>query len=481
MELEEERGVPALGLRRNDSLKRLADAAASLPGPRVAAPAAGEPAEPRILAKSLAVVPEAAVHDALAAISEGAAVAFDLRRGMDHHFAAGAVPDGLLEGLTDLAPEAPARLLDLLVRTSLREELRRAFALLATTVAQTVDRQTLLQRRFVIIHQGHVLFDAAMILDHTGSQVRTCVGPGRPTIYLPLDLLTFVGDAGPAAQEDLRFLLEHADFHLRGNPGGGVVVNGHPYSSLEEHSRIGLLWGQHRRAAVERCRAHMDLLDAGDAAYWSTVLYLLGAMDLVMADQVPIVLQRLETTGDDLCAYIPEMHATFWRALGGATGREHTTTPTTTRFKLILLDSVDRSVVSILEEHGIALPGDVMATIDRASAGVLAIRRTLDGADLAALERIVATADLGGEQEGAAPDGEDAWDALLDDIVGRAGGHDLWRAAVAMRQLPLEARDPALLADSFLLSRHEARLLAGIARLAERDVAVTRRPATEAS
>ena len=414
----------------------------------------------RILAKSVALVPEEAVHEALATISDGAAVAFDLGCGADHYFDPDLTPaeltTRLLQGLTDLAPHAPARLQALLAAPLLRQDLSDAFARLTSTVQSVAGpTQTSLRgRRFVIVHQGHVLFDAGMILDHAGTQARSGIGPGRPTIYLPLDLLNHVRDAGSAAQTGLRFLLEHADFHLRGNPGA-LVIAGHPYSSREEHAQIERLWGKYRPALLNRLRAEMDLQAGPTAAYWATVLYLLGATDLVMAGDVPMVLQRLETTGDDLCPYIPQLFDTFCNALAPD--------DPAARWKLMLLESVGRGVGAILSDHGVQLEPEVMDKIDRPSAGVLAIRRTLNEAAVLLLAQRLDELKRDGRPQ--------PLERAIELIRRQTGGEDLVRAAEALRELPAPARDTELLAETFLLNRHEARLLDVLASSADRAAA----------
>ena len=402
--------------------------------------------------KSRAAVPEQAVHDALALIEGGGAIAFDLRQPAEYYFrpGAGRIDQRLLEGLTDLAPGAADALHHALATTPLFFELRDAHGLLCATVEASEARQSLRTRRFVVVHAGHVLFDAGMILDHAGSQARSGVGPGLPTIYLPLELLRTAGRAAQAARPGLQRLLEHADFHLRGDPDA-VIIAGHPFSSTDEHAHIEQLWEQHRRALLDLATASLDLLDAEAAAYWATVLYLLGAADIVLADTVPMILQTVESTGDELCGYLPQLHATFREALAD---QGETSGEPAARFKIAVFPCLGRSVTSILAAHAIALEGVDPELIDRPSAGLVAIRRTLDQGALLELERVL----------GQLPAGRNLINEALVLLADHAGGDDLARALVHLTAAQSRGGDAGQLADDFLLNRHEAALLARFAQ-----------------
>jgi hypothetical protein len=381
--------------------------------------------------RSRAAVPESAVHDALSVIDGGGAVAFDLTRPAEHYFrpSGASVEERLLEGLTELDPGAPAALEQALASTPLLFRLRDAFLLL-----QALAEPRLRERRFVIVHQGHVLFEAGLILDHAGTQAHTGRGPGRPTIYLPLPLLTLVHDQ-PALRPQLLHLLAHADFHLRGDPEA-VIIDDHPFSSAPEHAHIEQLWQAHRHALRVACRPALQLQDAHGAAYFATVLYLLGGGELVMADTVPLVLPTLASTGSALVELLPQVHAAFLQALADA--------PAGTCFKLAVVAAGGRSLAALLGDHGVQLPAEVRAALDeRPLGGVVAIRRTPAPDDLARL---------------------DAACAGLDDLAGAAAllarcpdADDLHRAVLHAAHTP---ERPALqVADDFLLSRAETAVL----------------------
>jgi hypothetical protein len=416
--------------------------------------------------KSRASVPETAVHDALSVIDDGGAVAFDLTLPAEHYFRprGATVEERLLAGLSDLAPGACDALAHAFGTTPLLFALREAFLLLQAQAEASPARETLLSRRFVVVHAGHVLFDAGLILEHAGSQARSGRGPGRPTIYLPLGLLALVQRGSPTLREDLRHLLEHADFHLRGEPDA-VVVGDHPFSSAEQHAHIEHLWSSHRGGLIDACQPALQRVDADAGAYWGTVLYLLGAVDLVMADDVPMLLQRIESTGAALAAFIPQLHATLHHALCQA--------PPAACFKLVLFESTGRSVSSLLARHALTLPPELRALLERPSAGVLAMRRTPAPAALAQLADELRA--LGGRSVGAEALVEAQ--ALLDEFRAACPeGEDLRRAVRALGGSEAGAGSLAQVAEDHLLNQAEGEVLGLAAACASGEV--TRRHMT---
>jgi hypothetical protein len=405
--------------------------------------------EARWPTKSVAVVPEEAVHEALSIIGDGGAVAVDLAREAAHYFASDLAPaaqvDRLLAGLSDLEPHAAQHLDDRLQHTSLRAELAAAFALLRSAAQSSPHAESILRRRVVLLHEGHVLFDAGLILDHAGGQARSGVGPRVPTIYLPLDLLTSAARAGEPARNDVRFLLEHADFHLRNDPDA-VVIAGHPYSSHDEHAAISRLWHEHRVALIARWSQDKGRLSADSAAYFATVLYLLGAINLAVAGDTPLLLQKLETTGDELYPFIPTMYETFRHALEPADENA--------RFKLTLI-AAHQSVGSLLAAYDVHLDDDVRTLVDGPAASVLALRPTLNEAEHARLAQ-----ELSGFDAAFALDEASTLACLGDD----PRTADLRRAAGFLFALPAAERQIAPVAENFLLSAEETRLLALLAR-----------------
>ncbi|MBU0634828.1 MAG: hypothetical protein KKB82_09270 [Candidatus Omnitrophica bacterium] len=192
--------------------------------------------------KSIASVPEEDIHEAInLAIKQGEAVAFDITKDISYYFgetlSLEQSAQRLQEAVLGVNNSGRQNLLGRLNDKKLLNRLRWSFMRIKKAVETSAHNATLRQRRYLVMFADHPAFNTADILEHAGTQQKTSQY-GIATIFIPLPFLNFIDEIGADnIAFAFRCVLEHADFHLRGNPRA-VIIENHAYSSKDEYELI---------------------------------------------------------------------------------------------------------------------------------------------------------------------------------------------------------------------------------------------------
>ncbi len=209
--------------------------------------------------KSLARISPANVNEALSEVIRGGdAVALDLTQSfgyyMDPHLSVKEQATRYQAAfLGEISTQGRNRLIQHLSDPQTVSSLWKGLILLSRVIDTSHHRSTIRGRRFVIVLGDQPDFVTTEILAHAGSQV-TSREMGIPSIFIPLDLLLFVHENQTHHVQNLGFVIEHEDFHLRGNLVAGqpgIRANEHDYSSEGEYLGTELLWGSYRDHRVQ--------------------------------------------------------------------------------------------------------------------------------------------------------------------------------------------------------------------------------------
>jgi len=147
-----------------------------------------------------------------------------------------------------------------------KENLLKDLQFLYDTINKSDHSSRLRGYRFVLILEGERLFSQYHILEHAGSLIKTAreklpsASENLPSIYMHINIVDFARGIdkkapGFAFTDEEKYLkslqagfpaiLEHADFHLKGNPNPGYFSyseDNHPYESREQYDDIWRFW-----------------------------------------------------------------------------------------------------------------------------------------------------------------------------------------------------------------------------------------------
>lgn len=240
--------------------------------------------------KSIAAISEEKIHEVIdKAFSEEMVIAFDITKPASYYF-----PDGndipadfkmhaqrMLELTVDHSPGNEKRLSQRLSIPEYRKKLKHYFQLIKLTVNNSSQKEYLINYRYAIMFSSHPAMLSADIVEHSGRQ--TLKGYFIPTIFLPVYLLEFIDDANSLMiNTGFRYVLEHSDFHLRGNPRG-IKINGHEYSSQEEYEIIHSIWQGYRLFQAEILKRGIENASLSQIVNIVLALIKLGAITHIRA------------------------------------------------------------------------------------------------------------------------------------------------------------------------------------------------------